>query len=57
MDAPLQHGEQTVFCQGTRGWVSELSKKPVSAYLYPGVFNMPLPFLIMIALDKITPSL
>lgn len=43
--------------QGTRGWVSELSKKPVSAYLYPGVFNVPLPFLIMIALDKITPSL
>ena len=57
MDAPRPHGARTVFCQGTQGWVSELSKKPVSAYLYPGVFNVPQPFLIMTALDKITPSL
>lgn len=57
MDAPLQHGEQMVFCQGTQGRDSELSKKPVSAYLCPGIFTVPLPFLIMTSLDKITPSL
>lgn len=57
MDAPLQHGEGMVFCQGTQGRDSELSKKPVSAYLCPGVFNVPLPFLIMTSLDKITASL
>lgn len=54
-DAPATARRTDGLLQGTRGWVSELSKKPVSAYLYPGVFNVPLPFLIMIALDKITP--